>query len=863
MNLVPSFVAVSFAIAGLVAAAGPVIIHLLNRRRYRVVQWAAMDFLREALQRNRRILTLRDLLLLLLRTAAVLLVGLALARPFFSSSDQAYDGSKPLHAVLVVDNSLSMGFESLEGTLLDQAKERARGFIDQLPADSRVTIIPLCGSRSGYSPDAATKDSALQSLAKIELVDRSASVLRAMNEAKRACELGPTLGQRIVIFSDQQISNWRDLTRPDQFEGLPPIQVVDVSSADQQNTWLSAFRVQDGVADVETPTTFLAEIRYDGPAPRQDVEVALSVDDQEVASKTVTLEPGQGAREVSFQYLFNAYQPEPGRSLSVPVKVSLTPDNLPADDERCLAVPVVAALPVVFVDQYGEDDEDPVKNRLGETRLLRKLLAPVASRAESSRQLVRVRHVKLDQVTQELLEDARLVVIAGIADPADKTALLRDYVEQGGQLFIAAGGAYDPARNSGFDPARWTESAWLDGLGILPAPLLPEPLGALPDDAAGDLKPFFLAFDSLQAHRYFQLAGVSEEELRDLYSEPFFFKAVRADVSDETLKTLRQAELKRLDEEQQFLAEAQIRRQQAVQSGGEAALDDTRKQQLRGDEQREGLLRHNWLLWAHQMAAGDEEPLSDDPGQRKSRLEGLAERTVPRVLARFDDPAGTPYLVARKIQRGDVLLATSGLLSNWNTLPTSNAVVIFDRTLRAMIQSTLPPRNFGPTERIALPLPTSERDLILQLRRPDGGAQAELLDTGFVGKEQLGFSIEQPLARGLYRVTALRANGHGDAAARETAWELPVAVNGDAEESELQPLSREQFDARVGNAAVRWVGPEDEISLAGTQVSGQDSWWWLILAVLGLLLVELLLVAKWTAGVARTANPSPAPATTT
>jgi hypothetical protein len=125
----------------------------------------------------------------------------------------------------------------------------------------------------------------------------------------------------------------------------------------------------------------------------------------------------------------------------------------------------------------------------------------------------------------------------------------------------------------------------------------------------------------------------------------------------------------------------------------------------------------------------------------------------------------------------------------------------------------------------------------------------------------LGFSIEQPLARGLYRVTALRANGNGGAAARETAWELPVAVNGDAEESELQPLSREQFDARVGNAAVRWVGPEDEISLAGTQVSGQDSWWWLILAVLGLLLVELLLVAKWTAGVARTANPSPAPAT--
>ena len=224
----------------------------------------------------------------------------------------------------------------------------------------------------------------------------------------------------------------------------------------------------------------------------------------------------------------------------------------------------------------------------------------------------------------------------------------------------------------------------------------------------------------------------------------------------------------------------------------------------------------------------------------------LAERTLPRVLARFDDPAGTPYLLIRKIQRGDVLLATSGLLSNWNTLPTSNAVVIFDRVLRAMIQSTLPPRNFGPTERIALPLPTAEREVTLQLRRPDGGAQPEPLDRGFVGQEQLGFQIEQPLARGVYRVTALRAGGSENPGTRETAWELPVAVNGDSEESELQPLGRDQFEARVGDAAVRWVGPDDEISLAGTQVSGQDSWWWLILAVLGLLLAELLLVAKWT-----------------
>ena len=80
-----------FAIAGVICACGPIIIHLLNRRRFRVVQWAAMDFLREAMQRNRRIMQLRDILLLCLRTLAVLFFGLALARPFCTLRQETFD----------------------------------------------------------------------------------------------------------------------------------------------------------------------------------------------------------------------------------------------------------------------------------------------------------------------------------------------------------------------------------------------------------------------------------------------------------------------------------------------------------------------------------------------------------------------------------------------------------------------------------------------------------------------------------------------------------------------------------------------------------------------------------------------------
>src|SRR3954466_3428363 len=118
----PSFTVWHFAAAGAICALGPVIIHLLNRQRYRTVQWAAMDFLREAIQRNRRILQIRDILLLVLRTAAVLFFGLAPPPPFFSATSGTFDQKQPLHAILLIDNSLSMGYLGLDGDLLSKAK---------------------------------------------------------------------------------------------------------------------------------------------------------------------------------------------------------------------------------------------------------------------------------------------------------------------------------------------------------------------------------------------------------------------------------------------------------------------------------------------------------------------------------------------------------------------------------------------------------------------------------------------------------------------------------------------------------------------------------------------------------------------
>ena len=525
--------ALPLAIAGVAAAAAPIIIHLFNKARFREIDWGAMDFLLEAAKRSRSLLRFRDLWLLVLRTAAVILFGLAVARPFLrlgaNATLGATAGRGPIHAILIVDNSMSMGRERLGGrTLLDDAKDRAKDAFAKLPAGSRASVIPLCGPAGSYSLDPlGTQEDAVEAIDAIRVIDRAGTVAQAIDLATQAAERVVDLAEkRIVFLGDQQIAGWPAdpkslLVTTDGQGNRPPLdmQAVAVAVPEPDNTWVESFAVVDGVADVELPATLTAVVRHEGREPRRNVQVSLVIDGVEVATDSLDLEPGQ-AREVTFSHLFDA-SPEPDRPAWSTAMVVLPEDAVPEDDRRCLVVPVVSSLPVVFVDQYGASDEDPRRGRLGETRSVRRLLAPVTTRDATQKQLVRVRHLTIEKLEEDTLQDAGLAVVAGVRGPGNAVPLLRSFVERGGQLVIAAGGD--------FDPAEWNAAAWLDGAGILPAPL-GDTSGRLPDES-GRLEPRRLAWDSMRDEPLFRVPDVPTEELADLYGAPLFFKTVVTDMA--------------------------------------------------------------------------------------------------------------------------------------------------------------------------------------------------------------------------------------------------------------------------------------------------------------------------------------------
>lgn len=844
------FTAWSFAIAGLACAAGPVIIHLLNRRRYRVVQWAAMDFLREALQRNRKMLQIRDLVLLALRSLAILFLGAALARPFFTQGAAQMAAGQPLHAVLVVDNSLSMAYSGLDGSWLDKAKARAEQVIDKLPSGSKISLIPACGAAEGISVDPYdTPAGALEALGKVAVVDRPASLLRAVNEAKKACESAPELSKRIFFFTDQQDSNWRDLRDTAALRDLPEMQVVSVTppnwTQEWDNIWVEEVKAPDGLADVETPTTILVTIRRHGGSAAIEAPVQLTLGQGEsrkvLGEKTVRLEAGEDTKQAAFEYVFSDLSelPEPQKPLFLALRAAVdAPDPLAADNERFLTLPVVAGLPVVFIDQLGPEAEDPARNQLGETRHLRKLLAPKASRGPAPQQLIKVRYAALDELSQDLLQESRLTVIAGIKQLPDEAAakMLREYVQQGGRLVIAAGAE--------FDAAAWSQTAWLDGAGVLPLPLERELIGALPEEAGDRLRPFQIGFDSLSGDDAFLLPEEGEEALRDLYSEAFFFQAVRLDASPDAQSAWREAAQTRLSEQFAALSAAEATITRLTPGREKGSLSSAEAQEIADAEAQVAELRPRWLAWAA-ATWPEKAALPADEAARLAAIAAELERERPRVLARFDDGKATPFLVHQRIGRGEILVCSTGLLSSWNTLPKTNTFFIFDRLLRGMVQATLPTRNFAPTGQLTMPLATSAPDLAATLLRPHRPGE-EAVDIGFIGQDVRGITLTSLYDRGAYRLAAYHEPDLTAATATTAAkpvWDAPFAVNGSADESVLAPLGREKFAEIAAGAPVHWVDPGEEISLAGATIRGQSLWWWLSLLVLGIVLFEMALLA--------------------
>jgi hypothetical protein len=188
---------------GLLAASIPVLIHLINKRRHKTIQWAAMQFLLKATRESRGKKKLRHILILTCRSLAIAALAFAAARPIVSGLI-GWGGGSIDTVLLLLDRSASM--ETKPGDGLAPRRqiviEKVRDTMKTLGA----TRLVLIDSASGRPQEISSPD-VLAEIAATAPTDTAADFPTLL--ARAADFLSDTTGRSEVwLASDLQASNW-------------------------------------------------------------------------------------------------------------------------------------------------------------------------------------------------------------------------------------------------------------------------------------------------------------------------------------------------------------------------------------------------------------------------------------------------------------------------------------------------------------------------------------------------------------------------------------------------------------------------------------------------------------------------------
>ncbi len=418
---------------GLLAVSVPIIIHLLNRRKFQKVVWAAMRFIKTSVEQNQRRMRVEDMILLALRCLLLALLAFALARPAFQKSGADFLGQAKVTGVIILDNSQSMGMSDGTATRFEKARQAAEQALDTMPAGSATAVFLASDAVDGVIAEPTFDlNLARKAIREATLTDRASDLLPSVQRAVDTLKQRIGIRKEIHLVTDGQLAGWKRMAEIQKLLENSQREihghVVLVSEHEERNLAVSDLRNASGLTPINQPIRFEVRVSNFGREEARDIRVGIGIDNEPPSDEftIVSLPPG-GSKSIS---LFARLRTEGFHS----VTARIPEDRLPADDKRMLAVRAIREVRVLLVD--GDPGTEP---RDSETFFLRHALTPVPS-SEAANYFVKVTRILAPELPGARLDDFDAVILANVPDFSDAVAKgMEQYVRRGGGLVLFAG----------------------------------------------------------------------------------------------------------------------------------------------------------------------------------------------------------------------------------------------------------------------------------------------------------------------------------------------------------------------------------------------------------------------------------------
>jgi len=377
-----SLVTPSLALAGLLAIAIPIAIHLLLRMRRRPIQWGAMRLLREAMRETSRRRRLENLLVLALRCLVVALLGLALAQPLLRGGGALDAGGRAV--ILLIDDSLTASVrpDAVDPSRTALAESIARGeeIIRDLRPGDAVGIIALARpTRPLLLPpttDHAGASTLLKSMRPRETVADLPQGLTALREA--IDQLGAersVVGYLLGEFREGSVDLQAALPRAFEEVGSRRLRLLVEPPAEHDIANVRVVEVEplrSLLLPGQSDGSGLVVVRLarSGPLESSVTRVSLDGDFRPVPPRTVRWDSGQA--ETSVEFIVDPSTPDVG---AVALTVMIDEDAMPGDDRRHAVLQTRREINVALLDRRAFGSATNV-GRLGGGQWILRALDP-------------------------------------------------------------------------------------------------------------------------------------------------------------------------------------------------------------------------------------------------------------------------------------------------------------------------------------------------------------------------------------------------------------------------------------------------------------------------------------------------------
>jgi hypothetical protein len=413
----------------------PIIIHLLNRLRYKTVHWAAMIFLLKANRAATRRAKIRQYILLALRCLVLLFLIWAMARPLIGGWIGSAAGGAPEAILVLLDRSASMEAHGGEGQ--ESKRTHALGLLTQAAkqsAGSHFVLIENVLRQPLEIADAST----LTTMQMCEATDTAADLPAMFRAALDYLAKNKPGSAELWVASDLQASNWRPESAEWQdiaarFNGLTQgvrVRILDLSSPPGNNISLSLKSAEMRVRDEKTGKSQLSlglELKTD--APRKGTLPVLFTRDGAKSQVDVPLTAATERQNLKF----DLPKSDPGWG-----ELELPADDNPNDNTVYFAYAPPVPLHATIVAEGASAPR------------LRLAAAPDKSRADRIADIL-----PAAQAEKIAWKDTALVVWAAPAPDEAVAKSLQSWVEGGGVLLCLPPGGEETGGPLGI---TWTAS---------------------------------------------------------------------------------------------------------------------------------------------------------------------------------------------------------------------------------------------------------------------------------------------------------------------------------------------------------------------------------------------------------------------